>query len=184
MACEPVDGNHPDPFVNEIEPGLRVSLQEILLQSADSPERIRMIEHQKVFRHFIAIVKIDLAKSFCGLSKCRWIQPRARQKPTERVDIATVRRSAKETGLDDGCSSAHERVVSYVAWFRKPLDEETRQLRFEARPVGYLVQAARGALSRRPKLVDVCGNRQRPAGEGAAAGLDDASGLAEVLEIA
>src|SRR2546430_1318121 len=166
MACEPVYGNHPDPFVNGVESDLCVSLQEILLQSADFPECVGMIESEKVFRHLIAVAKIDLAKSFCDLSKCRWIQTRTRQKPAERVDIAAVRRSAKQPGLDDRRASAHERVVNYVAWVREPLDEETRQLRFEASPIGNLVQAARGALSRRPIFVDVRWNRERPTGKG------------------
>src|SRR5438093_7598308 len=159
MACEPVESNHPDPFINRVELCLRLARQEILLQSADFPECIGMIECEKFFGHLIAISEMDFAESFCHLSKCRRIQPRARQEPAEWIDIAAVGHSAKQPGLDDRRAPSHERVVNDVAWFSEPLDEETRQLRFEASPIGNLVQTARGALFCRPKLVDVRGNR-------------------------
>jgi|TARA_B110000438_G_scaffold301866_1_gene357877 hypothetical protein len=55
-------------------------------------------------------------------------------------------------GFEGSCAPTSERIEDVASWACQGLDEERRQLRLKASPIGELMERISGALFRRPEF--------------------------------
>jgi len=182
MPGQPIQGDHPDPAVHRVELRACLPLQEVFLQRTNLPQRLAMVENQQVFRDLAGIGEINLRQPLDNLIHRGRIEPRAAQEEAQRVDVASERDAPQQTRFDDRRPAPHEWVVNNLPGLRQPLDEEARQLRLEACPIGNLVQTAGCPLLGRPKLIDEGGDVQSSSIERRGGGFDHLRAPAELAE--
>lgn len=174
MPCEPVQRDHLNPFVERIKPPSR---DKVFFQSADFPERFRMVEREKLFGKFIAARHVDFPKTSLDFGE-RWrTQPRSGECQAEWIDVVAERNATEQRSLDRRRSPAHKRIVNDVARRGQSFDEESRELRFETSPIGNFMERTGLPLPRGPELVD-----ERRHGTVRESGFHDPRGLAEFRE--
>ena len=139
-----------------------------------------MKEDQQVFGEFIGRSEIDLLEALSNVFEVRRTEPCPRQDDAQGVDVATEGHPAQQRRFQDGRAAAHEGIIDDLAGLRQALDEEARQLRFEASPIGNLLERTGLALFGCPELVDERGDSTRLAVGGEEAGDQLAGGFTEL----
>jgi hypothetical protein len=155
MASEPVEADHANPFVDRIQIGLGAAVDEVLFESTDFAEAIRVKKGEEIFGEFVAGIKGDLVESSDDLIQCGRTKARSGQGNTEGVDVTTPRDTVEESGFNEGGAAAHEGIVDDIARGGQALDEEAGQLGFKAGAVRDFVEFVGLALLGSPELVDI-----------------------------
>jgi hypothetical protein len=80
VSGQPIESDHPDPFIDRVELRRCLTPQEVFLQSANFPQCFGMIEHQQFFRQLIGVGEINLRQSARHLVQGGRVETRAAQK--------------------------------------------------------------------------------------------------------
>src|SRR5438105_877291 len=91
------------------------SRKKILPQRADLAERLGMIKHEKIFRHFPGGREIDFFQTRFDLRKGGGAEPGFEKHSAERINITSVRDSAKERGFESGGAATEEWIIDDIA---------------------------------------------------------------------
>jgi hypothetical protein len=148
MSSQAVCRHHANPSVNR-----RSAVAQCLAKSADLPQGLLMVEHQKVLGKRPVVIPFDFIQSSLNLLDTGRLKAWPEQDGAQWIDITAGSLPAKKDRFKQRGPPPHERIVDKISRLGEPLDEEAWQLRLEAGAVRYLVQRARSSLFGRPKLV-------------------------------
>src|SRR4051812_14943324 len=97
---------------------------------------------------------VDLTQPLRYFLKARRTKPRPRKDPAQGINIAAVRNTPEQRGLNHRCAAPHERIIDYLVRLGQALDKEPGQLRLEASPIRDLLEGARLPLPGCPELIN------------------------------
>ncbi len=151
VAGQAVQRDHPDPGVDRV-----VTDPQAGAQGLDLAQRAGMVEGEKigVGRFGPGLGQVDVDQTVADRVDSGRVKTGTGQHRTEWIDVVCRRRPAHQGCLNRGGASAGERVVNAVTGDGQAVDEERRQLGFEAGSVADFVQAVTSALAGGPEGVD------------------------------
>ena len=164
MPAQAIQANHAEPIVGAIQHGLPLPVHEPPPEDQKLRQSVRVVEGEQVLfwgggvRNIVAGVQ-DFPQPGFRFAEGRRVKPGAGQHYAQRVDVAARRPPVHQIGLQRGGSPSQKRIRHQVARPGVFFDEKFGQLRLEAGPVAYLVQAVPPSLPGRPKLFSYPGRR-------------------------